>query len=251
MKYKLIKEYPGSPKLEFITSPKMDNAYYVNSNWIQPENYPEFWELVIEKDYEILSYQQQNGDQIYDLQKNGKYKTRLFNINLEFEKEDFNEHNLIISVKRLSDGEIFTIGDAITNICGSKQKISELYIDKKDEKMCVYTNKTSRFSIDNIQKVKQPLFTTEDGVDIFEGDTFYFIPQNFYGNSSGKLIAKLGVLAEFAEARFSTKEKAEEYILMNKLCLSLNDIKLSDNIFSEDIIKDLIKLVKSKIQQSV
>ena len=54
MKYELIKKYPGSPDLGFIASTKSDNAYYVNSNWIQPENYPEFWIKVIEKDYEIL-----------------------------------------------------------------------------------------------------------------------------------------------------------------------------------------------------
>ena len=47
MKYILKKEYPGSPKLGNI----IDN---LENDWI--ENYPEFWEEVVEKDYEILSY---------------------------------------------------------------------------------------------------------------------------------------------------------------------------------------------------
>lgn len=46
MKYILKKEYPGSPKLGNI----IDN---LENDWI--ENYPEFWEEVVEKDYEILS----------------------------------------------------------------------------------------------------------------------------------------------------------------------------------------------------
>ena len=36
MKYRLIREYPGSPDLGWIS----------NNNW---ENFPEFWEKVIEK----------------------------------------------------------------------------------------------------------------------------------------------------------------------------------------------------------
>ena len=42
MKYILKKEYPGSPKLGNI----IDN---LENDWI--ENYPEFWEEVVEKDY--------------------------------------------------------------------------------------------------------------------------------------------------------------------------------------------------------
>ncbi len=45
MKYILKKEYPGSPKLGNI----IDN---LENDWI--ENYPEFWQEVVEKDYEIL-----------------------------------------------------------------------------------------------------------------------------------------------------------------------------------------------------
>ena len=124
MKYKLIKTYPGSPVLGFITIPKRsDNDYYVNSNWIYPEKYPEFWEKVVELNCEILKSCPIGGG--------------------------------IYSVKRVSDGEIFTVGDTIANMCDSEQKISKLYINKNTGEMCVYTSTTCRFTIHSIKKVKK------------------------------------------------------------------------------------------------
>lgn len=49
-KYKLIKEYPGSPGLGYITSSENLIRLY--------REYPEFWEEIVEKDYEILSWRQ-------------------------------------------------------------------------------------------------------------------------------------------------------------------------------------------------
>ena len=35
------------------------------------------------------------------------------------------------------------------------------------------------YNLNNIKKFKQKLFTTEDSVDIFEGDEYYYINSNF------------------------------------------------------------------------
>ncbi len=84
--------------------------------------------------------------------------------------------------------------------------------------------------IEYIAKVKQPLFTTEDGIDIFEGDVFYFIPLNFNDVGCGKLVARVGSVAECAEKRFSTKEKAEEYINLHKPQYSLHHmVRISEH----------------------
>lgn len=52
-KYKLIKKLPfeGSPDIGYISTETMvkDGAHYWNHNWFHPEDYPEFWEEVIEK----------------------------------------------------------------------------------------------------------------------------------------------------------------------------------------------------------
>lgn len=59
MKYELIKTYPGSPKLNTICkydkNPWSDSNAFTNPV-LNPENYPEFWQPVVEKDYEILSF---------------------------------------------------------------------------------------------------------------------------------------------------------------------------------------------------
>lgn len=61
-KYKLIKEYPGSPKLgtEIINNENVNSAHTLDKthyyNGYKIQEYPEFWEEVVEKDYEILSY---------------------------------------------------------------------------------------------------------------------------------------------------------------------------------------------------
>ena len=56
-KYKLIKEYPGSPELGTSIDMVTPDTYftYHNSKPIQLKDYPEYWEEVVEKDYEILT----------------------------------------------------------------------------------------------------------------------------------------------------------------------------------------------------
>jgi hypothetical protein len=105
--YRLIKEYPGSPGLNTIVE-KIKNSgssfYKIeNANTAVPdyhvENNPEFWEEVVEKDYEILSYIKKGSTTCTTTKRRGG----------ENHEEFWNIH----SVKRLSDGEVFTIGDLI------------------------------------------------------------------------------------------------------------------------------------------
>ena len=244
MKYKLIKEYPGSPKLGTELIPKVDkendntNNYYWEGSWFNPKNFPEFWEEVVEKDYEIV----------------------------DFHKGD----NKIISIKRLSDDEIFTIGDKIF----PNNKIHKFEIKDSILKIwhCDISFSTPIIEgpsgqpgncswiedISNVQKIKQKLFTTEDGVDIFEGNNYYIvnkqsliIPLNPVNPIANKTFIKNN-----SYYYFSTKEKAEEYIFMNKPVLSLNDVA-SIYISADKPIRDTTSfsaqnrriqdLVKSKI----
>lgn len=129
-RYKLIKKYPGSPKLgtEVIYS-KAHKIYNYNGGDFyselpknQVENLPEFWEEVIEKDYEILSFSQNSN--IKDLwtnfgpipncwcrNVNGFAVTKGYTLNEILNNPLYSIH----SVKRLSDNAIFTIGDKINN----------------------------------------------------------------------------------------------------------------------------------------
>lgn len=125
MKYKLIKTYPGSPKLGTILEMDKGTREFPNTTWLKIEegleinvkHYSEFWEPVVEKDYEIISIKckvPNFGSYILNKISNGKFANEYKQINLDLEFYD------IHSVKRLSDGEVFTVGD----------KVKEGYITK-------------------------------------------------------------------------------------------------------------------------
>jgi hypothetical protein len=237
--YKLIKKYPGSPELGTIVEHKKGtNMYFFNGLQIcYPDDFPEFWEEVTGyKDYEILILSTDCFTGITN---------RTIDIQAFLEKSEGTKNWTIHSVKRLNDGEIFTIGDEISNSeypDEYKGKISRFEIE--DSKLLVFYYGFDY--IESIQKVKPVLFTTHDGVDVREGDRVWYFDQGYKLWDS-----KADPKYHNGEQRFhyfSTKEAAEKYILMNKpLNLSIREIcnfqGSMDSVFLEDYLK---KLVKSK-----
>lgn len=92
MKYKLVKTYPGSPKLNTVIDDEITTfgVSFAKNNLNSIENHSEFWKPIIEKNYEILSYCENKN--IFHIKDNSEILHRL----------NFKIH----SVKRLSDGEI-------------------------------------------------------------------------------------------------------------------------------------------------
>lgn len=236
MKYKLIKLLPfeNSPRIGYLSQPHLsqkDEDHYWNGLWFNPKNYPEFWELVVEKDYEILSLVASERNPQH--KKGSKF---LHNKDYKFKNMHPTEFWDIYSVKRISDNKIFTIGDSYEDLI-----IEKMFMSVDGNILTTYR-----------PKAKQPLFTTEDGVDIFEGDTIFGV------NNDWKIFSHYTDLQNKVKSWgikpvFSTKEKAEEYILYNKPVLSLNDYY---SLFNEEIRdygigEKLKKLIKSKIKQSV
>ena len=252
MKYKLIKLLPfeNSPRIGYTSEPHLsqkDEDHYWNGLWFNPENYPEFWEEVVEKDYEILSLSFTNN--FCYLQKNGEYAYRNTYNTTSTLKDYLSAGWKIHSVKRLSDSEIFTIGDKVVGYNNSIAKIKT--IDLVGEiSLNIGTDKHEGFSLKNLKKVKKPLFTTENGVDIFEGDYYYYF--RFHSWTFDKAIANQKFHSQDKLSSnslyFSTKEKAEEYILLNKPCLSYGDVQ--EYLKIKDCNK-VLDLAQSKIQQSV
>jgi hypothetical protein len=172
MKYKLIKEYPGSPAIGAIV-----NISYKNSNEdmiFNCQEYPEYWEEVVEPSYIVLSSKQ---------------------------------NNVIKSIKRTSDNTVFTIGDKVTN--GIIKRI-----DLRTQRYSCSDVDGWKF-LDHCVKVK-PLFTTEDRINVYEGDNYWCVntaPHLFsLFEQTAKERTKLnkGVLA------FNDRNKAVDYINKNK-----------------------------------
>lgn len=334
-KYKLIKEYPGSPELNTIVRrwTKKENSskiLYGTDNSLSPaleptiiENYPEFWEEVREK---ILIFISEEGINVYEGEKYfaicpdtfeivesiADYNSResdWYKFALKYNAENYVNQNKkeykilsfkgtrgiylrngnkdiwelndvpqidrtekhylnnpntyqVYSVKRLSDGEVFTIGDKITGKSQYNCIINSIELNPNCNQI-MFNRLDEGIDLINAKHIKQPLFTTEDGIDIFESsDIFYYVKFTQYNMTIGKPFEIVrGTHPTFKyepqyEKYFSTKEAAEEYIIMNKPCLSVNDVEhwikkhrtLDENsIAIVDLIKKLKKIVESKL----
>jgi hypothetical protein len=218
-KIKLIKLYPGSPNNLGITlTPKVDidnndaNNFYWEGSWFNPNHYPEYWEEIIEKDYEILSYIKKGSTTCTTTKRRGG----------ELHDEYWNIH----SVKRLSDGEVFTVGDRVKVYeHGSIKTITEIVVN--DTKSLVKEGIWIRYDYGSSHmthaiKVEQPIFLTHDGKDIFAGDKVHYVNKVILCYSFLIPISSTIFYSDI-NAYFLTKEAAKDYIVLNSRALSLED----------------------------
>ena len=194
----------------------------------------EDWQEVVEKDYEILSFITIESELI-------KYKDLDIDDDLNCDK-----YLKIYSVKR-KDGEIFTIGDK-TNF----GLISKIVINNNSLSF-YFEQKSCGYNLQTLIKWK-PLFTTEDGVDIFKNINKYYTPIYIVDKALNIRHCEKDFSVKPSEnvKYFFNKEKAEEYILMNKPVLSLKEIY---DLFpgylhsSSTLIPKLKELVQQKLNK--
>jgi len=239
---------------------KVDNDLI--PNWLI-ENSAD-WEEVVEEEYEILSVIDANNE-VWRKEKGGNI---YFKGSLWVLLESFGQNWRIHSVKRLSDGEIFTIGDLVKFPFGNyPAKINKIIVvkDERNDVVCKISegslNKIAfcvdrnvgNLLLENAEKSKQPLFVTEDGKEIYEGDKFWYPNTHVWGVNIIEANANNYhyVVDVNKYKTFSTKDKAEESILENKPCLSIADVfKVLKTVrVGEDCFKiKLEQFAKSKIQ---
>lgn len=256
-KYKCIKKYPWGPELETIIRADVTSLY---------ENYPEYWEEVIEKDYEILSFKE--GLRIWYKVTDGNYTQYPEREHGTFtEKYALEESKTysIHSIKRLSDGEIFTIGDKLECEIPTKSIFKLDKIKLRNNQIYFICNHggnvyQSHYWLHQVSHFKQHLFTTEDGVNINVGDEYFelIIPGFHNKECVWNIIPNIGrsnlIYDQEGNRKhfrlwFSTKEKAEEYIIENKPCLSLNDVKKLDLGLGTQWLRHKLKqLVEERIK---
>jgi len=190
---------------------------------------------------------------------NGRW-SRQGHVTKPFTTKEISNHNCfgIHSVKRLSDGEIFTIGDEL-----KEGTILKFYLSDYNDGIYLDAKKVSGNNIhsyiglpsDKWEKSNKVLFTTEDGFDIYEMDHVYSVEYKpFLIPTIMKLTASKKT-KELFERRlfFSSYKAAENYVICNKPCLSFNDVwnisnnKSSDNHYVIIDKRKLKELVKSKL----
>lgn len=185
------------------------------------------WIEITETEYTILSFY--DGFNVYN-----KYSTG-FSINMRYfySEEDLLKKltNQIYSVLRKSDGEIFTVGDNY-NLGTIKS------IELKDNTPIFHNGNGSSSGLKVTVKSKPVLFTTEDNVDIFDENLEVYSVLTKSGwdqrittyGGYGKALNGTAFTTDSPWKHFYSKSAREEYILLNKPCLSLNDfIKLKEN----------------------
>jgi len=209
------------------------------------------WEEVIEmpeKDYEILSFKSSRGyyslDPILNCYALGVDCYPKLYLGYMLERPHI---YAIHAVKRLSDGEIFQIGDRITvrsnpGLGILTIDVLKLWKDKSGEYMGM-----ADISIEYMEKARTPLFKTEDGIDVFEDSSVYCV-----GTRDGHLFLKPVKVIKFTGSRthlidFSTLKAAEAYLVLNKPCLSIKDVDTIAKSSTIGIYDDMLKLVKSRL----
>lgn len=200
----------------------------------------EYWEELkdFRKDYEVLSYKYNNYIYTY---------TDTPCITVEESKRHYQYHGGVLcestlhllsqspeinSIKRIRDGEVFTVGDEINFNNMGYGKLLEIEfesapVDKGTGRLCfvndnIYLGKW--WDISQLSKAKPILFKSRDGFDIREGDKVYGVSINWNVFSGVVQKNNLYHREEWKHGKFSTEEAAREYLMWNKPVLSLKDV---------------------------
>jgi hypothetical protein len=213
--YSLVKIYPGIPpdweidmiieKGKFTYFP-VDKKYRSKSIYFwEVENFSDYWIEVKEKTYKIIAYYQDNCGRFHI------YDEKHVNWNI-IEKMNYKIH----SVERLSDNKIFKIKDETNaGIIAFFELDGNIIIPYVGVKMPLQAD------FELIQKNKPVIFISDDNVEMYEGDSYYY--------SLSDIRKEKCIVQDFAPdqkdtVRFSSEEVMDEYILVNKKVFSIEDI---------------------------
>lgn len=266
-KYKLIKKYPNSPKLGTIIDRESEEFNHVMNYDVEMDDvrkYPEYWQKVVEKDYEIYSYRGLYTQSIYRLHTSGMYVNEN-GVSMDFKQKNWKQAYSIHSLKRLSDGEVFTVGDNILHknpVSNRKGQIK--YFEIVSDKIFVHTNSFNTPLV-YIELDNKHLFTTDDGVDIYVGDVYFELALTFTPKFRFAIYYEIGrsnirynyntfhgkkKLNELGRYYFRSKSLAEEFAILRNPCLSINDCIDFKGSKDRAFLKSyLIDKVKSKLNE--
>jgi hypothetical protein len=214
--------------------------------------------------WEVLEFQRTDIDHSFYLKEDGCYYVKNDTEgNVPMYLEDllnYDKHNkvsvkngtlTIHSIKRKSDQATFTVGHKV--IWDNDDEKVEIEIKSIEVMDALY------FVIKNGGKIyanecspippKQPLFTTHDGVDVFDGDWIHFVNKtNFYIESYKCAVNSHSTFSD-NHLRFSSNDAAVEYVKLNKPCLSIQNILDSGAIIpTSPLCKELVEALKELVK---
>lgn len=262
-KYKLIKEYPGSPKLNRIiqdTNPvngaqdawfdedwcKPNKTSFILPKSLKPENFPEFWQEVKEKEFEILEF----------ICEDLILESSIFNQPFEG-----NDTWNIRKVKRISDSVEFQIGDKVKYTTGSiTWNIDNFYIRENDNVLLVRSKDNINVeTISTIEHVKEPLFKDFLGNELFEGDKTFNVCHKFgWEIDNNRILTKASKFVQdnykenAAWLYFKYKEDRDKYIEQNKPIYSKKQVLDALNSPIETINYSGVEFIlKSRVKEKL
>ena len=236
-KYKLIKTYPGSPDLGYVTKEG------VNDGLGDPKDYPEFWKELIEPEY-VKCIRLWNTDSNFTVGKIytwpqpvndlGLKRFNIYNfpswkdIFVEATKEEYEAQNCEYEI-------LFTTEDGVPIFKGGEYwyifdtkpteiiHVGSALSFKRESNIKRFSTKQA--ADEHVAKHKV-LFVTEDGVEIRADDSCYEVTRGYNIHPYIKWRSYYGDNGVPRSPHFfSTEEKAQEYIELNKPKYSINQIK--------------------------
>lgn len=175
------------------------------------------------KEWEIVAYGEiYEGEKLmYKLQPSGGYRNEDWECDIEYDATQFNNPNEFIhSVRRLSDGEVFSVGDRLKDFSGciTSFEVNSVWAGG----LGLRIDEGSADNILDAEKLPSPIFITTDGAEMHDKMDYILVTETF------DLVPMIATLTDNWKPNFktfSTREAAEKYILENKPLLSLNDVK--------------------------
>jgi hypothetical protein len=127
----------------------------------------------------------------------------------------------ILSVKRLSDGEVFELGQKKIYSVTKETLTIKSFSTSSNGSLYVNFEEGEHGGLSDLQPLPErtPLFRSEDGVDIYEGDWSFHVDKTL-------AIGRMQVRADEPRIKwkyFSTMEAAQEYVINNKPVFTLKE----------------------------
>lgn len=239
--FKVIREYPYGLPINSIVKEDKDGRFYCDHNGKSldighnPSDFPWVYEEIgyIKKDYIVLEYKSKATGLIHSLKSDGLYSPNDVRDNELFESKCY----FINKIKRVSDGEIFEVGDKFTfnGIGGLHDTIKSFKFRQNGEIAVSYGN--GIVAVRKISKVnRMPVFKSHDGQDMYIGDEYCWV---YLRNDDSKIRPYTVICNEDCVVspgmRFNNKNavffsdinRAKAWIELNKPRYSITDLRES------------------------